>query len=257
MTDSRALRAVFLDIGGTLIEPNPSWEHVYALALREYGVEIEMDRLFDALRNAYRHGGWGLESGFEPSEEATFARTVEMDRRALAELGVNDLPDAFFRRLGEMFRVTTNWHVYPDVLPALEALRARGLTIGAVSNWVWSLPELLHDLDLVRHFAFVGASARIGYEKPHRGIFEWALEEAGVEPAQAIHVGDHADADVAGARALGIGAVLIVRGDRPPFPADELPDDVPVIRSLEELLPIVDARLETESHETQSREAAS
>jgi REG-2-like HAD superfamily hydrolase len=246
----RPLRAVFLDIGGTVMEPNPSWEHVYALALREFGIEVSIDSLNDALRSAYRHGGWGLESGFEPSEEATYRRTVEMDRAALEELGVRDLPDAYFRRLGELFTITSTWHVYPDVLPALDGLLGRGLLIGAVSNWVWNLPELLHDLDLVRHFSFVAASARIGFEKPHRRIFEWALEQANAAPDEVIHVGDHVDADVAGATALGIGAVLVDRAHH--YAADEVPAGVPVIHSLEELLPIADARLGPEAREAVS-----
>jgi HAD superfamily hydrolase (TIGR01549 family) len=232
------------------MEPNPSWEHVYALALREFGIEVSIDRLNDALRSAYRHGGWGLEAGFEPSEEATYHRTVEMDRAALEELGVRDLPDAYFRRLSELFTVTSTWHVYPDVLPALDGLASRGLLIGAVSNWVWNLPELLHDLDLVRHFSFVAASARIGFEKPHRRIFEWALEQARAAPNEVIHVGDHLDADVAGAAALGIGAVLVDRAQR--YRADELPPGVPVIHTLEELLPIADGRLGAGAREAAS-----
>jgi FMN phosphatase YigB (HAD superfamily) len=56
-----------------------------------------------------------------------------------------------------------------------------------------------------------------------------------------IHVGDHVDADVEGALAVGISPVLIDRNER--YPADAVPDGVPVIRSLDELLPIVDARL--------------
>jgi putative hydrolase of the HAD superfamily len=173
-----------------------------------------------------------------------------MDRLALAELGIGELPDTFYRRLGELFRVTSNWHVYPDVHPALDGLAARGLLIGAVSNWVWNLPELLHDLDLVRHFAFVAASARIGFEKPHRRIFEWALEQANVNAGEAIHVGDHLDADVAGAAALGIGAVLIDREER--YATDDVPAEVPVIHSLEELLPIIDARFGGEAREAAS-----
>jgi putative hydrolase of the HAD superfamily len=110
-----------------------------------------------------------------------------------------------------------------------------------VSNWVWQLPELLHALELVSHFDFIAASARVGFEKPHPEIFRWALEQAGVEPAEAIHVGDHLDADVAGARGVGIDAVLIDRHDR--FAPSDLPEGTPLIRTLTELIPIVDARL--------------
>ena len=241
MTDAAApLRAVFLDIGDTVMRPNPSWEHVYAMAFAEYGIDVAIEDLHAALRRAYHHGGWGMDGGFEPNEETSFRRTVQIDAAAIAELGLGPMPDAFYRRLSELFMVTSHWHVFPDAIPAIDALRARGLIVGAVSNWVWNLPELLHTLDLVSRFDFVAASARIGYEKPHPRIFEWALAEAGVPPEAVLHVGDHVDADVEGAAAMGIGAILIDRDGR--YSADAVPTGVPVIRTLEELIPIVDAR---------------
>jgi len=106
---------------------------------------------------------------------------------------------------------------------------------------VWNLPELLHALDLVSHFDFIAASARIGFEKPHARIFQWALEQAAVPAETVIHVGDHLDADVEGARGVGIDGVLIDRAGR--YREEDIPDGVPVIHSLDELLPIVDARL--------------
>lgn len=232
------LRAVFLDIGDTVMRPNPSWEHVYAMAFHEFGVTISIEDLRRALRAAYRHGGWGMDGGFEPSEETSFQRTVALDRMAMEQLGIGPMPDAFFRRLAELFMVTSHWHIFPDAYRTLVALRERGLVIGAVSNWVWNLPELLHALDLVHHFDFIAASARIGYEKPHPEIFRFALDQAKASPESAIHVGDHLDADVGGAQSMGIAAVLIDRHGR----FETAPAGVPLIRTLDELLPIVDAR---------------
>ena len=236
----RPLRAVFLDIGDTVMRPNPSWEDVYAIAFREFGIEVSIPELDRALRAAYHHGGWGLSEPFEATEEASFQRAVLIDQAAITELGIGPMPDEFFRRLHELFMLTSHWHVFPDAYEVLPAIRKRGLVMGAVSNWMWDLPELLHALDLVSQFDFVAASARVGFEKPHRGIFEFALQEAGVEADEAIHVGDHVDADVGGATALGIGAVLIDRHQR--HLETPLPVEVPRITSLDELLPIIDAR---------------
>ncbi len=234
------LRAVFLDIGDTVVRPAPSWERIYAVALEEFGVQVDIDALHHALRAAYHHGGWGMEGGFEPTEETSFRRTVEIDQRAMSGIGLGPMPEAFFRRLSQLFMVAGNWHVFPEVPATLDALRDRGLVVGAVSNWVWSLPELLHALGLVGRFDFVAASARVGFEKPHPEIFRYALHRAHAEPSAVIHVGDHVDADVEGARSVGIGAVLIDRHGR--HQAEELPDGVPIITSLDQLLPIVDAR---------------
>ncbi|MCC6617894.1 MAG: HAD-IA family hydrolase [Chloroflexi bacterium] len=234
------IRAVFLDIGDTIMRPDPSWEAIYAIAFAEFGVEVDLDALHNSLRRAYHHGGWGMEGGFDPSDETSYQRTVTIDSAAVAELGVGPMPDAFYRRLADLFMAAEHWHVFPEAHPTLAALHERDLVVGAVSNWVWSLPELLGSLDLAEGFNFVAASARIGFEKPHPRIFEWALEHAGVPPASVLHVGDHVDADVAGAAGVGIGGVLIDRAGR--YAPDEIPSGTPVIRTLDELLPIIDAR---------------
>ena len=233
------LRAVFLDIGDTIMRPDPSWEHVYQIAFAEYGIEITPEQLRGALRAVYQHGGYGFEGRFEPTEETSYRRSVELDQRAITELGLGDMPDEFFRRVAELFLVTSHWHVFPDTLPALDTLKARGLVLGVVSNWVWTLPELLHSLDLVSHFDFIVASSRVGYEKPHAGIFEHALELADVAPDEVVHVGDNVNADVNGALGVGIQPVLIDRRGS----VQEPPPGIPVIASLTELVPIVDARL--------------
>lgn len=236
-TDS--LRAVFLDVGETLMRPNPSWEHVYAGAFTDWGVPVEMASLQVALHAVYQSGGYGFDGSVEPSPEQSHRRLVEMDRFAFDQLGLAPMPDEFFEDLATRFQTPETWQVFPDVRPAMEALRARGLILGVVSNWAWRLPELLDDLGLGALLDFVAVSARIGYDKPHPGIFEWALDQAGVPAASVVHVGDHLVADVEGARAVGIDAVLVDRRGRYASP----PDDVPVVTSLEGLLPLVDARL--------------
>ena len=108
-------RAVFLDIGDTVLRANPSWEGVYTLALEEYGVSVPSEALRDALRSTYHHGRYGLEDGFEPTPETSFRRTVEMDQRALDDLGVGPMPEEFFRRLGELFMANTLDRALADI----------------------------------------------------------------------------------------------------------------------------------------------
>ena len=64
--------------------------------------------------------------------------------------------------------------------------RPPGLRLGVVSNWGWFAPELLQTLELARHFEVMSISARVGYQKPHRAIFEHALELLG-RPGQRGH----------------------------------------------------------------------
>lgn len=92
----------------------------------------------------------------------------------------------------------------------LSALRERGLTLGLISNTGRTpgvvLRQVLDYYGLLGYFEVLSYSDEVGYRKPHPAIFTETLRQAGAEPAQALHVGDDAGADVAGARAIGMRA---------------------------------------------------
>jgi putative hydrolase of the HAD superfamily len=100
------------------------------------------------------------------------------------------------------------WTVYPDVRPALEDLRAAGWRHAIVSNHVPELPELVRRLGLADLFDVVLTSATTGYEKPHPRMYRAAREAMG-EPDTLWMVGDNPLADVDGAEANDIAAILL------------------------------------------------
>ncbi len=222
---------IFFDIGDTLIRVDPSWTGAYLAAATSWGLDVDPGALAVAFAQALGEGLWDSPGPFEATPEGSFQRIKQFDVRAMALLGYEDLPDEFYRHLGQFFERRAAWHVFPDVHPALEAIAAAGIRRAVISNWVWGLPELLHDLELAHHFEAVVASARVGYVKPQREIFAHALEVTGVAPERAMHVGDSPEADVVGAGQLGIRPVLLDRGARyarglPGWP------EVPVARDL-------------------------
>jgi HAD superfamily hydrolase (TIGR01549 family) len=92
----------------------------------------------------------------------------------------------------------------------LEALRARGLKLGLVSNTaspLWLLEPVLEKQGLVERQDAIVLSAEVGKRKPHPAIFERALDELGVEAGDALFVGDRVEADVLGASRVGMTTV--------------------------------------------------
>lgn len=230
---------IFLDVGDTLIRADPSWAAVYLSVFPDFGIAVTEEELAAALREATR--SWDIEGPFEATAEASFQRIIEFDRQVLAELGHPDIPDDLFHAIEGAFQKRASWHVFPDVPPALDRLQDEGFRLGIISNWLWEAPELFHDLEVARHFEQMVISARIGYQKPHRAIFDHALELMGVPAERAIHIGDSYSADVQGARAVGITPVLIDRGIGDPARTGQIPPDdgVPVIADLFELLDLL------------------
>lgn len=233
---------LFLDVGDTLVRAHPSWAGVYRSGLAEAGIEVAEEELESALRAATQTGAWSFEGPFEATPEASFERVKEFDAGVLAVLGYPDMPDDVFLRIESAFERRSSWFVFPDVLPAVEALAAAGIRMAVVSNWLWDGPELLHDLELARHFEALVISARVGYQKPHAGIFQHALEVMDVAPGRAMHVGDNYQADVVGARRVGITPVLIDRRSEDPARVreDQADPDLPVVRDLLELLDLLE-----------------
>lgn len=233
---------IFFDVGDTLIRAHPSWAAVYREGLLEFGIEASEKDLERALLEEIKAGAWWMsEEPFEASEENSYARIRQFDLAVLARIGHVDVDDEAIRRIEGAFAKRSAWYVFPDVMPALETLRAAGIRMGVISNFVWGGTELIHDLELARHFEALTVSARVGFQKPHPGIFQHALESLNVAPASAMHIGDSYKADVLGARRMGIDAVLIDRsGGDPARFRDEYEDpDLTVVADLYELLDLL------------------
>jgi putative hydrolase of the HAD superfamily len=129
-----------------------------------------------------------------------------------AHLGVDDA-----RRLAQHVRTVylhpARWQVFADVVPCLRALTASGWRHVILSNHVPELPLLLEALGLASHMEQVFTSAQTGLEKPHPQAFRTVLAALG-RATPIWMVGDSLRADILGAQAVGLRAVL-VRGRHP------------------------------------------
>jgi len=133
--------------------------------------------------------------------------------------------------------------VFPDVPPMLETLLAHDIKIGIVTNA--SQPMSMRDAELVDHQLidyFLDcriSAADAGYLKPHPKIFEHALNILGTTPEETVFIGDNPIADIAGAQAAGMRAILRVKKDTQKMISGLIVPDG-AINSLEELPHILD-----------------
>ena len=100
--------------------------------------------------------------------------------------------------------------LFPDTLETLRWLRNRGFRLGSVTNRGYGGPRFqqeMLDLGLTELFEVVAVSCDIGYMKPHRRIYEYALEAMGITLEETAMVGDSMRADVEGSKALGMTAI--------------------------------------------------
>lgn len=205
MRFGQRIQAVTFDAGGTLIEPWPSVGHIYAEVAARFGVRAEPERLNRQFATA-----WRGKSGFDYSR-AAWLGLVERSFASIAE----PLPTGYFAAVYERFAEPDAWHVFDDVLPTLDLLAKRGVRLGVISNWDERLEPLLEQLNLRRHFDAVVISCHAGFTKPSPEIFRRAAEQFALSPDVILHIGDSRTEDVVGARAAGLHARLIHRGEPP------------------------------------------
>ena len=225
-------RAVFFDVDFTLIYPGPTFQgEGYARFCADAGFTVDASRFDSAVAAA----SFILDEVEEPIyDDALFVHYTATIIEHMGGRGPGVVPAA--QRIYEQWAGNHHFEMYDDVEPVLTALAERGLILGLITNSHRSLVAFKEHFRLDALLSVGVSSAEHGFMKPHPSIFETALRQANVRPADAVMVGDSLKADIEGAVAAGMHASLIRRSGEIPA---TIPPGVHVIRSLRDLLTVL------------------
>ncbi len=229
--------AVVFDLDGTLLDHRTSARAGLARWVAGFGVPMtdDIERAWFAAEEKH-FGEW---------RRGEIEHVEQRRRRMRSFLPVVGRPvgsDAELERAFESYlqAYRGSWVGFPDVDEALDAVLARGLATGVLTNGTRSLQEAkLAHLGLLERIGPVVCAAEIGVAKPHPDAFRAACEAVGRPPEQVLYVGDEHPVDVLGARQAGLGAVLVDRGQYDRGEAEPVEEAVRV-HSLVDLLDLLD-----------------
>jgi putative hydrolase of the HAD superfamily len=205
---------VLLDALGTLVELERPAPRLRQELARSFGARISEAEAEQAIAAEIRYYRAHLDQGRDAASVAALRRRcAETLRAALPERVWGQLED--LDALTEVLLCSLRFNAYEDARAALPELRRRGLRLVVISNWDFSLNEVLERIGLRELVDAVLTSAQAGVRKPAPQIFAQALALAAASPGQAIHVGDSLEEDVTGARNAGIEPVLVRRDGTP------------------------------------------
>ena len=212
------LQAVLFDLGDTLVDLGEGRGDY------EAHVQVRAGRVYDALTAA------GVALDERPAFCVILAHESEAGyRNATArQVGIDiydvladffakrgqPLTDELVRMAGDAYCRRSGDHapLRPGAIETLTALRARGLSLGIISNTIQPARHMDDGLvlrGLAGYFPVRIYSSTARVAKPHPQIFRAALDAIGVAPEGAAYVGDRLRADVAGAQAVGMKGILI------------------------------------------------
>lgn len=204
-----AIRAVLFDWEGTLVRPDllarraPTGSiasyarRVLSLAVRDEAI----DRAFEALLPP---------AGSPPvaSIEAIIAGVYTSLGWAVGAPHVEACARIFFEE------ATAHESVFDDARALLPSLKYRGYRTAVVANTIFParfLQQQANALGLAGQLDAIVTSADLGVAKPAAAPFLQAIAAVGMEPHEALFVGDSLDVDIVGARGAGMRAVLLQR----------------------------------------------
>ena len=231
-------QVIFFDAADTLFHVKGTVGEVYLHHARRYGVTAGSEVIQQAFAKAFADAPPPVFAEGDPQKIKSCERMWWFDvvHNVFYRVGMFERFDEYFDDVFAYFSRPESWELYPDALPSLRALEARGIELGIISNFDSRLYEILVGLGIDRFFESVTICSFAGAAKPSSRIFQRALLKHGVEAGGAMHVGNSLREDAQAAVTAGLGGVFLDRMGK-----TERTPGVITINGLGELLALLDA----------------
>ena len=201
---SRLIRFAVFDLVGTLIHPQPSVADVYQRLGRDFGSSLSRDEIQQRFGPALAAADWSDASHLGQRE--TWRGIV---------YGVFELParEALFEALWDYFAAPSAWRLYDDAMPAIDALKQRGIFVAIGSNFDDRVENICEALGLTSAVDRLFWSSSLKCAKPNQRFFRGIEDQVNAQPDELLMVGDSLVNDIQPSRAAGWRATQIDRRD--------------------------------------------
>jgi epoxide hydrolase-like predicted phosphatase len=199
------IKAVIFDHGGTLAESDMQWDEyktATANLFARHGHQIETSQLYEAIMETLQYR---LKIRREQSKE------LNPDEFFIKILNIMEIPSStsiIEEMIADFYKYYTT--IYPDCIPELLENLSQSYKVALLSNtWIDGPRISLEKHGYSKWFDVMVCSCDIGIPKPDPRIYHYTLQKLGVQPNEALMVGDNVEADMKGAESLGITPVWI------------------------------------------------
>eukprot|EP00561_Arcocellulus_cornucervis_P007771 CAMPEP_0185817528 /NCGR_PEP_ID=MMETSP1322-20130828/19234_1 /TAXON_ID=265543 /ORGANISM="Minutocellus polymorphus, Strain RCC2270" /LENGTH=251 /DNA_ID=CAMNT_0028514577 /DNA_START=66 /DNA_END=818 /DNA_ORIENTATION=+ len=217
----RRIRAISMDVTGTMVQFNGKIEDHYGQAAKWCGVALsssEVESIPSSFDQAYKETSSKFPCFGNSSMSAKqwwrecVIRCLELSGARMTR----DQEERVFQRVYSIFGSHATYSAFPDARPFLNWAHRRGIICGVVSNADERYGDsILPMLGLSDRLSFMVFSKEVGEEKPQKKIFEaavhaaepwlvkekrWGKKAAPLIPSEVLHIGNDFDKDFLGAR---------------------------------------------------------
>ncbi len=205
-------KVLFWDFDGTLIYSDSKWSKSLQKAFSMYGHEISIEEIRKHMGMRLGYSWDTPEVSYTKSIGYTWWKTLFLHYDKLYEQQKIDkaIGDKISELLREEILDPSLYTLYEDTIEVLKQCKELGFENYILSNNFPELYSIIEQLGLTVYFKDYIVSANVGYEKPRKELFEYALKLAG-NPENCYMIGDNPVADIQGGKAVGMKTILVHR----------------------------------------------
>jgi FMN phosphatase YigB (HAD superfamily) len=227
------VRAVLFDLGGTLVGNNLSICETFHKILESAGISISIQQVEEAFTRVEEGEGaifHQLLGKIPPAELYSL-----WDSMVLRALGIED-DGTLASTIDSHWIAVSSPFVYSDVVPFLGFLKERGIKTGIISNgYREEIQRILEIVGLDPEFDVIVGGDTIKRVKPDHCVFQYAVETLGIQPGEALYVGNIVEKDYTAAEKAGLIPFLVVRSQK-----EDLPEGVRTVTTFAALQRVVE-----------------
>jgi putative hydrolase of the HAD superfamily len=212
--EHQVIKAVYFDWFNTLANYDPPREQLYQDAFKEEGKDLSFHQVYRGLLVADRKYFALVSRGLVKNKSSAEREEIlTLYPEAIGnENGISTSHEAQLRIIRQALKhYTSRQALYKDVLPLFEELKKRNYLLGIITNADETISKMVVEMGLKPYLRAVITSQMVMAEKPDPAIFQAAYDEAGIEPAEMVYVGDTYKSDVLGAKNAGSQGILLDR----------------------------------------------
>lgn len=207
------IKAIFFDMDGTLVHMPGSEPREWLMGVyQSLGLNFE----FAKVKQAYEAAEEQWKRRVRDSLGYTRASFVEWNRLILERLGVDGDVKSLAKSVQRGFENPVD-ELFPEVGHVLKELKTRELALGIVSHRpLAGIRGSLRRHGLKEYFTCLVSPQEAGafLGKLDERLWQYALDQLGIQPWEAVHIGDDYETDVLGAQNGGLWPILLDRSGR-------------------------------------------
>ena len=211
-------------------------------ALAKWGEKYELEHIREAYRACYRH----CHQIREQLLDVSFREQVEIFIENIQSGLVDRLDEETVQEISRVY--ADSFFIHPpvphvDAVAVLRDVKAMGLGVGLISNTGMTpgvtFRRFLEQKGMLKYFDVLTFSDEVKLAKPSNEIFLMTLDSLGASPGQGVHVGDHVQNDVVGAKRCGLKTIWITGFYENEDPTDPNTEPDATVAQLAQVVPAI------------------